>query len=164
MLYIAFDQATVVSGYSVYKDRDLIDYGKFKHEGEINQRISKTVQNVLKVIKTYKDKYPEEKLKVVIEDIQLQQGRNGNTQTFKQLAQLQGAVIVAVLDNFQQVPDIYYSSSWKSFNKITGRARAEQKRNAQKKVEELHGIRVTQDEADAILLGRYASHKELNWD
>jgi hypothetical protein len=126
MLYIAFDQATVVSGYSVYKDHDLIDYGKFKHEGEINQRISKTVQDVLKVIKTYKDKYPEEKLKVIIEDIQLQQGRDGNILTFKQLAQLQGAINVAVLDNYQQIPDIYYSSSWKSFNKITGRVRAEQ--------------------------------------
>lgn len=163
MLYIAFDQATVVSGYSVYKDHDLIDYGKFKHEGEINQRISKTVQNILKVIKTYKDKYPGEKLKVIVEDIQLQQGKNGNTLTFKQLAQLQGAVIVAVLDNYQQIPDIYYASSWKSFNKVTGRARAEQKRNAQKKVEELYGVKVTQDEADAILLGRYASHKEINW-
>ena len=44
-----------------------------------------------------------------------------NDSTFKQLAQLQGAVIVAVLDNYQQIPDIYYASSWKSFNKVTGR-------------------------------------------
>lgn len=159
MLYIAFDQSTVLTGYSVFKDKELITYGKFKHEGEIHERISKTVFNVLEIVKIYTEKFPQEKFKVILEDIQLQ----GNALTFKQLAQLQGSCITGIINEYDVMPDIYFAASWKSFNKVFGKGRVEQKRNAQKMVSEMYNISPTQDECDAILLGRYASHKEINW-
>lgn len=159
MLYIVFDQATSTTGYSVFKDMELVSYGKFTQTGEINFRISKTVEKILEIVKLNIDKYPNEKFKIVLEDIQLQ----GNALTFKQLAQLQGACIVGIIDKYNIEPDIYFASSWKSFNKIKGRSRSEQKRSAQSIVKELYSIKATQDEADAIMLGRYASHKEINW-
>lgn len=159
MLYIVFDQATSATGYSVFKDRDLVSYGKFKQSGEINVRMSKTVEAISETIEKYRAKYPNEKFKVVLEDIQLQ----GNAVTFKQLAQLQGACIVRIIDEYSIEPDIYFASSWKSFNKIYGKNRTEQKRNAQQMVLDMYGVKATQDECDAIMLGRYASHREINW-
>lgn len=51
------------------------------------------------------------------------------------------------------------ASSWKSTLNIKGRARAEQKRNAQKYVSDTYGIHVTQDEADSICIGTAYSLK-----
>lgn len=83
--------------------------------------------------------------------------------TFKQLAQLQGALVIAVKEELNTDPELILASTWKSFNKIKGRGRVEQKRNAQERVKELFDIKVTQDEADAILIGRNASHKEISF-
>ena len=46
-----------------------------------------------------------------------------------------------------------YASAWKSVCGVRGRARAEQKRNAQAFVETTFGVRATQDESDAICIG-----------
>jgi cytidylate kinase len=46
---------------------------------------------------------------------------------------------------------------WKSGVGITGKQRTEQKKNAQKWVKEKYGFSVTEDEADAICIGAYAS-------
>lgn len=159
MIYISFDQATGASGYSVYEDRKLLYFGKFKCEGEFFSKVLETKKETLRLIKKINEDYPKEKIKVIFEDIQQQQ----NVETFKKLAQLQGTLIVAVMEEFGYQPDVYYASSWKAFSKVKGKNRAEQKRNAQAKVLELFGEKVTQDEADAILLGRFASHKEINW-
>ena len=97
----------------------------------------------------------------MFEDIQMQQ----NKTTFKQLAQLQGALAVGVLEAYPEIHfDFIYASQWKGFAKIKGKNRIEQKRNAQAKVLEIFDITATQDEADAIMIGYYASHQEINWN
>ena len=103
-------------------------------------------------------KYQEQgkKVMVAIEDIQEQR----NVQTFKVLAQLQGALYVSIHKEFKIECDIISASTWKSFSQIRGKNRTEQKRNAQSFVEKTYGMRVTQDEADAILL--YTSSVVLN--
>lgn len=159
MLYIAFDQASSTSGYSVFLDKNLVSYGKFNHEGTYYDKLLKTKNSILEIIKTYKKEYPKEKVKIIFEEIQLQ----GNVVTFKKLAQLQGVVFTAVLEEFGIEADCYSAATWKAFNKVRGTNRTEQKRNAQKIALDSFGVKVTQDEADALLLGRYASHKEVNW-
>lgn len=161
MIFIGLDQATVVTGYSVYKNQELIAYGKFSAEGDDFSRYSKQKANVLALIEYTKEKYPKEEIKIMFEDIQMQQ----NKTTFKQLAQLQGALAVGVLEAHPEIHfDFIYASQWKGFAKIKGKNRIEQKRNAQAKVLEIFDITATQDEADAIMIGYYASHQEVNWN
>ena len=104
MIFIGLDQATVVTGYSVYKNQELIAYGKFSAEGDDFSRYSKQKANVLALIEYTKEKYPKEEIKIMFEDIQMQQ----NKTTFKQLAQLQGALAVGVLEAH---PEIHFDLS-----------------------------------------------------
>ena len=98
---------------------------------------------------------------VLLEDIQLQKFQvNGNegdaVLTFKKLAHLQG-----VLKNYLYENGIPYEvvspSTWRSYSEIKGKTRSDKKRNAQLKVEKLFNVKCTQDEADAILIGRYGA-------
>lgn len=161
MFYIAFDQSSNESGFSVYKDKELIEYGKFKTKGfEFFEKVIETQEFMYRVIEKY---YQEgEKIKIALEDIQYQPG--AGVDTFKRLAQLQGVLAVSIMRNFEEAEiEFIYASTWKSTNGITGKGRAQQKRNAQAKIEELYSVKVTQDEADAILIGHHISHKEMNW-
>lgn len=159
MIYLAFDQASETSGYSIYHNRELMVHGKFKCEGPFFERLLQVNDEFDKLYENLAKKNPDEKIKVILEDIQQQR----NVLTFKRLAQLQGSMISKILVTTGEEPELVGASQWKSFNKVKGKARQEQKRNAQAKVKELYNLDVTQDEADAILLGRYASHKEMNW-
>jgi len=59
------------------------------------------------------------------------------------------------------------ASSWKSALGIKGRARADQKRNAQAWVNTTYGVKPTQDECDSICIGSYkvknTSDSGFNW-
>ena len=104
---------------------------------------------------------------VILEDIQLQTYKKNPSEaaemvlTFKKLAHLQG-----VLKNYLYEKGLIYKiaspSTWKHYSEIKGNNRTDQKRNAQIKVKKLYDISVTQDEADAILIGRWAAaeHKK----
>lgn len=159
MLTIAFDQSTTTTGWSVFKNRDLVAYGKINHDGDITDRTISMVEDIVKVIDSFHNKYKNEKLNIVLEDIQLQR----SPLTFKQLAHLQGALIFYINHTYKINPEIYSAAKWKSWNHIGGKARAEQKKNAQKKIRELYMVKVTQDEADAILLGKYAAESVITW-
>lgn len=97
---------------------------------------------------------------VIIEDIQLQTYKKNNEQTgeavitFKKLAHLQG-----VLKNYFFEKDIDYRvvppATWRTHSEVKGNHRTDQKRNAQLKIKKLYDVTVSQDEADAILIGRW---------
>ena len=98
---------------------------------------------------------------VVIEDIQLQTYKKTADEavdavvTYKKLAYLQGVLINYFFEN--NIPyKIVSPAKWKSFSQIKGNKRIDQKRNAQLKVKSLYDINVSQDESDAILIGRWA--------
>ena len=93
---------------------------------------------------------------IVFEDIQLQ----NNAEIFKTLAEVYGVL----LELFTEINMPYKSvlaSSWKSTLHITGSKRSEQKRNAQNWVEANYGVRPTQDECDAICIGRHYLIREV---
>jgi Holliday junction resolvasome RuvABC endonuclease subunit len=97
--------------------------------------------------------------RVVIEDIQLQnfEEENLNTigvTTFKALAHLQGVLI----DMFYEKKISYkvaHTGTWRSHCGIKGKSRADKKKSAQLLVKDIYQKEVTQDEADAICIGRY---------
>lgn len=145
---LALDQASLTSGFAVFKDDELFDYGKFTFsDNDIAERLVKIRNKVIELI----DKYDINK--VAFEDIQMQNSTN-NVQTFKVLAEVYG-VILELLQEKKIDYVIISSNTWKSTLGIRGRARAEQKRNAQQFVLNTYNIKAIQDICDAICIGTH---------
>lgn len=154
MIYFAIDQSSNISGYSVWRDVELVEFGKVQFEGEFIDRIMELKLWMISKI----EEYEEEQVEVVIEEIQEQ----SNMQTFKKLAMLQGCLLLTLRERDIKY-HLVYASQWKSSSGIKGKNRAEQKRNTQQYVLEQYGKKCTQDEADAICIGEYIAHKIKNW-
>lgn len=94
------------------------------------------------------------------------QDKINNVQTFKVLAEVFG-VIYELITELDLPYMVVFSGTWKSTCGIKGRARDEQKRNAQIYVNNTFGIKATQDESDAICIGVHAlknlSVAEYDW-
>lgn len=160
MKILALDQASKTTGYAIFENSKLIDYGSFTVQDKvIPKRLVKIRNRVNELI----DKHNIDK--VILEDIQMQETVNGrkassvdeinNVQTFKILAEVLG-VIVELLEEKSIPYDIVLSNKWKSFLQIKGTIRDEQKRNAKLYVKETFNIDVIQDTCDAICIGMYA--------
>jgi len=148
MIILALDAATQTTGFSVFKNKQLTKYGEIKSSGSLTEK--RIFDMIEKIKKTIDLEQPD---LIVIEDIQ-QQGAQG-FQTFKILAQLQGALIYI----FEQLHKKYvftYASTWRHYCNIGGRDRKSQKANAQALVNKKFGINCSEDTADGICLGLYA--------
>ena len=155
---LALDQASITSGWAIFDDNNLISYGKWTSDGtHSTERIGQTKYWVASMIMKWKPDL------VILEDIQLQHyetntGSGDAVLTYKKLAHLQG-----VLKNYCFEIGIPYKivspSTWRAFSEIKGKARNDKKKNAQLKVKKIYDINVTQDEADAILIGRWGANE-----
>lgn len=142
---LALDQASAVTGYAIFEDGKIINYGTFSADDErIAARLVKIKKNVLDLISNFNI------TRVALEDIQLQQ----NVETYKALAQVLG-VLTETFEEIGMPYEIVYSSSWKSTLRIKGAKRAEQKRNAQAYVLNTYNIKAKQDACDAICIGSH---------
>ena len=152
---LAIDQATITSGWAIYENDALYKYGKWTTDGKGHiERVSKTKYWLASMISKWQPDL------IILEDIQLQKfdGQSEGVLTYKKLAALQGVLINYIYESgisYQIIPP----ATWRNFNEIKGRTRNDQKKNAQLKVKRLYDISVTQDEADAILIGRYGANK-----
>lgn len=162
MNLLALDQASKCSGYSVFDldTQSLVAYGKFTFDDpDIEQRLVKIRNKVVSLIEEYKIE------KMAVEDIQYQEIKGQpaiqNVVTFKTLAEVFG--VVTELAAELQIPcTVVSSNTWKSTCGIHGKARPEQKRNAQAHVLQKYNIKVTQDEADAVCIGEHMARQSIN--
>lgn len=143
---LALDQATRDSGWSVFVEGQLINFGHWSFTYEnLSIRIFQLCQEVKKKIEEY---HPD---MVIIENIQLQQ----NVEMFQKLAWVQGALMTVC--NEMKVPHkLVYPSEWRkncSFLKGNDKHRENQKKIAQQWVMETFNKKCTQDESDAICIG-----------
>lgn len=144
MITLALDQASTVSGWSLWDNQELKAYGKFS---------SNSIQHfAVQLQELIKEHNPG---RLGMEGIYATR----NVATFKKLAQIQG-VVLALYPEVEEV----YPTEWKSSQEVHGKGRTEQKRNAQQKVLEVYGITATQDECDAILLGAHMTQQEINFE
>lgn len=153
-ILISLDQATKITGYAIFINGKLEKYGHLSLTGEPPQRFVKLRNWLLDKI----EKSSEYNLKIVLEEIQLQEYGNDNQRnvlTFKRLAQIQG-VLLELLTEKNIEYELIYSNVWKKAAGITAFRRAEQKQQSQDHVYERYGLKVTDDEADAICLGECA--------
>lgn len=156
---LSLDQSSKVTGWAIYNNGLLEKYGKFSYDdADMITRIIKLKNAVEKLIKA------ENITHVALEEIQMQ-GNINNVVTFKVLAQVQAAILILCSEN--AIPyEVIGSSTWKSACKVTGKARPEQKQNAQKFVEAEFGVKAIQDIVDAICIGYCASKADrsrIDW-
>lgn len=147
---LALDQSSKCTGWSIFKDGVLHEYGHFTfNDTNIGDRLCKIRTKILNLIDDYRID------EIIFEDIQLQEDAHNNVKTFKILAEVYG--IVDQLCYEYKIPcQSVMASSWKSKLGIKGRKREEQKQNALNFISSKYHIQPTQDEADAICIGLYA--------
>lgn len=152
---LALDAATNISGYSIYDDGVLVSYGTYKTDSSknIEQRINEFKKWLQAIIENIEPDF------VGLEDIQLQ-NHNGfqNVETYKVLARLQGVIVDTLFEECVD-HDLCYSSQWRKYCGVSdGGKRENLKKMAQEKVKIWYGQDCTQDEADAICIGKYFVH------
>ena len=152
---LALDAATNITGYSIYDNRDLVSYGTFKTSGErAEERIHEVKEWLKAAIAAWEPDF------VGIENIQLQSFGNNQYQveTYRVLANLQGVLIdtlfEACIDH-----DLVSVNTWRNYCNVgQGTGRENKKKQAQDKVKLWYNQNCTQDEADAICIGKYFAH------
>ena len=156
MIILAFDQSSRTSGYSIFEDNKLKEHGTFTFSNnDLGIRLYKIRQKVEELINLY---HPD---KIIFEDIQLQdeiysQKNVGNVKTFKTLAEVFG-IIYELATELNIDNEAYLAGTWRKGLGIAGNHRDQQKANAQKWVYDNYGIKVVDDEADAICIGAYGA-------
>lgn len=149
---IGFDQATQNFGISVYDDGKLVYYDVIRFIGETGERLVNIADFVDRVCKEWTPDF------VVFEDIQIQGNQQGGYHTFKILAELLGVVRMVLLKN-KVKNECVLNKVWQAQFGIGGKDRITQKLNVVNKVESIFGIKVIDDIADAILIGKYGVNK-----
>ena len=153
---LALDAATSITGYAIYDDKVLVGYGTFRTNAALpaTERINQ-VKNWLKAaLKEWDPNF------VALENIQLQSyGTKANqvqVKTFQTLANLQGVLLDVI---FEACIDhgLVYPSEWRSYCGVNDgdQHRDAKKKQAQAKVKIWYDIECTEDESDAICIGKY---------
>ena len=146
---VAFDQATEKMGISIYDGGKLVYCDLITFSGDVTTRLCK-IRSFIEdtVIARWEPDF------MVFEDIQYQQ----NIMTFKILAMLLGVCETcarkAGIDYEVVLPKV-----WRSGIGYSGKNRAEEKRLAIETVQKMFRINVSEDVAEAILIGKYATRQ-----
>lgn len=146
---LCLDQATVISGYSVFDNGVLKKYGILQVKNDktpVFDRMKEMADMIENLIDDYQPDY------IAIENTQLQ---FGNVDVFRTLSQFQGVLIKMFLDKSIGFT-IVNPSEWRKVCGIKGKARIEQKLNTQLFIKENYGLELTQDESDAVGIGVWA--------
>lgn len=154
MRTLALDQSSRITGWAIFEDGVLLEYGKFTYDmPDLGVRLHKIKTSIQEIVEANNID------KLYLEDVQYQENVINNVQTFKTLAEVLGVLyeygIAAGLE-----PEIVLAGTWKKHLGIKGAKRADQKRNAQNYVIEHYQVKPTQDECDAICIGTYACRKK----
>lgn len=159
MRILALDQASRISGWAIFNENNLEQYGRIDVSKyyELGERLHIIRQKVRQLIE-------KENIDIVIlEDIYMDGQRVNNVQTFKALAEVFGVLYELCVD--MNIPiEAVLAGTWKSTLGIKGRTRADQKHNAQQWVINNYNKKVSQDECDAICIGAHKIRQlENDW-
>ncbi len=162
MRILSLDLSTKSSGWAVFEDGELKDYGCVT---SASTDLIKRIQIMTSAIQEVMNKYDQID-KVIAEEVR-PEGRGygvGNLQTHRALMWLQAGIAFMIHDNFKKVKLEYiYPSSWRASIGIkTGRGvkRTTLKEKDIEFVKDKWGYEVNDDEADAICIG-YAMSNEI---
>jgi Holliday junction resolvasome RuvABC endonuclease subunit len=146
MKAIGFDQSTKITGYSVWINKKLIKYGTLEVKNADKFNPWERMREMYWLISDFLD---NEKPDIVgFEGVQFQ----NNYSVYQVLSEMRGVLATALIERDVAFVDIM-PTEWKSFCKIQGKKREDQKLNTIQMVKREFNIDVTEDEADSIGLG-----------
>lgn len=149
MYILALDLSTKASGFAIYEDKKLIDYGCITAaSSNLFNRIDKMIEELTKILQKYKFDC------VYIEDVFPEDVHN-NRNVFDALKYLQGYVL-HLLNDFKLKHTFYTASKWRAKCGIhTGRGIKRESLKPQDIafVKKQFGLDVNDDIADAICIG-----------
>jgi len=163
---IGLDQATHITGYSIFDDKELIYTNTFEINADDEIERDVEIKNwLIQLIQNWKPDV------IGIEGIQLQQFNNKTigVTTYQTLARLQGILMATCYEQKTEYV-IVPPATWRSHCGVKGRTRTDRKRSMQTRVKEWFDITVSDDVADAIGIGKYIcdKHKKkieiFNWE
>jgi len=129
---LALDAATGITGYSIFDNGELINYGTHKEDKELPSEVR--INQVKKwLIAMIQESQPDF---IGIENIQLQSFGHNNYQveTYRTLANLQGVLLDAIYEAGIK-HDLVYSTAWRKYCDVgTGAGRENKKKLAQAQV------------------------------
>lgn len=166
MKILSLDLSTKSSGWAVFENDNLIDYGCITSS---STDLIKRIQIMTNGIKEILEKY--EINKIIAEEVRPQGGFGaGNIQTHRALMWLQAAIAFMLYDNFKKLTLYFiYPSSWRAdcgIKQGRGTKRESQKELDIQFVKEKFNIDVNDDIADAIGIGYaqvHTSEANYNW-
>lgn len=145
---IAFDQATENFGLSIFDDNKLVFYSLYTFSGDVVSRLTKIKKFITEIVlPLWQPDY------VVMEDIQYQYGA---VLTYKILAMLLGVIEVACNEANVKY-EVVSPNVWRKYAGTAGKSRREEKMLSVAVVREKYGVKVSDDVAEAILIGRYGA-------
>lgn len=148
---LAFDQSSQITGLSMWDDGKLVYYDCIKNTGELDDRLVKWSKWLREKLIDWSPDF------VIVEDIQEQS--NSGVVTYKILAMVLG-ITLEILQEYEIEHMTVFNKKWQSEFSIAGSNRISQKKNVVDRVKEYFNIVVSDDVADAILIGLYAVHKQ----
>lgn len=168
MYLLSLDLSTKSSGWAVFNDGNLIDYGCITASStDLIKRIKKMTDELqISTLNKYEIR------KVIVEEVRPEGGYGvGNQKTHKALMWLQAAVAFMLHDNYPTIELEYiYPSSWRASLGIKngrGIKRQTLKEADIEFVKTKYRINVNDDVADAICIGlaQYVQqdNNEINW-
>lgn len=160
---LSLDQATKVSGYSIFDNKNLITYGTFQAPEDLDEIARDHVikEWLISVVKNFDVDF------VGLEGIQLQ--NNFGVTTFETLARLQG-ILAETCYSLDVSYKICPVATWRNHCGVKGKTRSDRKASARALIKSWYDVTVTEDEADAICIGRYVSEiaypkvEVFNWE
>lgn len=164
---LALDQASHTTGYAIFDNANLVKYGTFNTDlTDEMARCSLIKSWLLSMINNWKPDY------IGLEGIQYQEegsGQKMGVTVFQTLARLQGILMETCYS--QNIPyQVCPTNTWRHTCGVKGKTRTDKKRSMQLLVKQWYDISVSDDESDAIGIGRYLTqvvNKNLevtNWE
>lgn len=159
---LALDQASHITGYSIFDGPNLISYGTFEaKETDEAKRFHEIKLWLISMIENWQCDI------IGIEGIQYQQ--NMGVTTFQTLARLQGILMDLCIE--LNIPYIICpTNTWRAHCEVKGKTRADKKRSMQLLVKKWYDVTVSDDIADAVGIGKYVTDtnqqktKIINWE
>ena len=120
---LALDQATHISGYSLFSNKNLLDYGIYEAIGENDiERSAHVKEWMISLINTYDVDF------VGIEGIQYQS--QAGVTTFETLARLQG-ILMETCHELKIPYKVVNTNTWRAHCGVKGQTRVDKKRSGQ---------------------------------
>lgn len=153
---LALDAATGTTGYAIFDNTELVNYGTYKTDStkDTTTRINSVKQWLRAMIEEINPDF------IGLQNVQLQTFGQGEAQvkTYNALARLQGVLLDTIFEACID-HDLVYATQWRKYCDVgDGRGRENKKKQAQDKVKLWYQQDCTQDQADAICIGKYFCH------